>query len=111
MLVYPLLLVSSLYTLYTVAAVYMSADVPMIAPHITRASPLSDLLRSTAKPARGAPVRAATPPPAVRRPNAGVRWSKLRVLMMRGVSQATQKPVARPNTEVRIRNIQYCVAL
>ena len=89
----------------------MSVEAAMIAPHITRAIPLAVLLRSTAYPARGAPVRAATPPPAVRRPNAGVRCSKLRVRMMRGVSHATQNPVARPNPDVRIKNIQYCEEL
>jgi hypothetical protein len=31
----------------------------------------------------------------------------LRVLMIRGVSQATQAPVSRPNKEEQSRNIQY----
>lgn len=79
----------------------------MIQPQMITGIPLSLLLRSIAYPARGAPVRAATPPPAVRRPKAGVRQEKLRVLMMSGVSQATQNPVARPKPEVRMRNIQY----
>ena len=52
-------------------------------------------------------MRAARPPPAVRRPKAGVRQEKLRVLMISGVSQATQNPVASPNPEVRRRKCQY----
>ena len=43
----------------------------------------------------------------MRRPKAGVRQEKLSVLMISGVSQATQKPVARPKPEVRRRNCQY----
>ena len=35
----------------------------------------------------------------------------LRVLMMSGVSQATQAPVRRPNREEQSRNIQYSVHL
>ena len=80
-------------------------------PQITRAIPLSVLLKSTAKPARGAPVRAARPALPVRRPNAGVRRLKLSVRMMRGVSQATQNPVIRPNPDERTKNIQYSVQL
>ena len=57
------------------------------------------------------PVRAARPPPAVRRPKAGVRLEKERVLMMRGVSHATQNPVLRPNPDVSKRNAQYSVQL
>ena len=57
------------------------------------------------------PVRAARPPPAVRRPNAGVRQEKESVLIISGVSHATQNPVARPNPEVSTRNVQYSVQL
>ena len=78
---------------------------------LTTARPLAVLDSSMTQPARGAPVRAARPPPAVRRPNAGVRQEKERVRMMRGVSHATHTPVASPNPEVRPRNIQYCVQL
>lgn len=86
---------------------YVEAEEAMIQPHSVTAIPLAALLTSMARPARGAPVRAASPPPAVRRPKAGVRQEKLRVLMMRGVSHATQKPVASPKPDVRRRNIQY----
>ena len=53
----------------------------MMQPHKMTAIPLSFELISMANPAKGAPVRAATPPPAVRRPNAGVRHEKERVLI------------------------------
>ena len=80
-------------------------------PQSMTAIPPSPLIMSMAYPARGAPVSAATPPPAVRRPKAGVRQEKERVLMIRGVSQATQKPVAKPKPDVSRRNIQYWVQL
>ena len=53
-------------------------------------------------------MRAARPPPNVRKPNAGIRQEKETVLLMRGVSHATQNPVARPNPEVSTTNVQYC---
>jgi hypothetical protein len=42
----------------------------------------------------------------VSRPNRSM-MAYLRVLMIRGVSQATQAPVSRPNKEEQSRNIQY----
>ena len=56
-------------------------------------------------------MRAARPPPNVRKPNAGMRHEKETVLLMRGVSHATQNPVARPNPEVSTTNVQYSVQL
>ena len=56
-------------------------------------------------------MRAARPPPNVRKPNAGMRQEKETVLLMRGVSHATQNPVARPNPEVSTTNVQYSVHL
>jgi len=44
----------------------------------------------------------------VRSPKAGVSREKLRVLMIRGVSEATHMPVQKPNPEVRTRKLQYC---
>ena len=49
-------------------------------------------------------MRAATPPPAVRRPKAGARRLTPSRRMMRGDSEASQKPVKRPNRPDRIRN-------
>ena len=108
------------------ATPYTAAELAMIAAQISSAAPGCELrkirhvqwidepirgqnkwekyLESRASPASGAPVRAARPPPAVRRPKAGARADRPSVEIMRGVSQATQAPVAAPNPALRTRN-------
>ena len=58
-------------------------------------------------PARGGPVRAATPCTAVIRPNAGGRRLRPKTLTNRGDVAEIQRPVRRPNAHEKIRKKRY----
>ena len=59
------------------------------------------------KPASGGPVRAAMPPFRSTSPKAEFNKSSFKILIIRGVSQATQIPERNANSDVNRINIQY----